>query len=251
MKRRKLYRNAGPIRQRRGAGRPADGRNGVRISLKVARGVGRRACALAQHVERVAEFRVCGAARQGFLNGLAEHEVGAKQAHRLARRGPHRRTPEPADKLMQNALGRFVTADDPRRNAERPGRGGDEQRAGVHFVRAKTARRQLVFDEPVGGRGIRHAQEGLGQNHEGEAFLGGKRVFPQEILNPAKAAGVRADRIDESAGARIDPRFGLRWQRGGLEKGGRDILVGRRIRRAKSRRFRVCRGEGVFGHRST
>ena len=59
------------------------------------------------------------------------------------------------------------------------------------------AGRKLVLDQPVGGRGIGHAQQRLGQHHQGEALLGGERIFAQEVLDPAEPAALGPDRLDE------------------------------------------------------
>jgi hypothetical protein len=69
-----------------------------------------------------------GAAGQGFLDTLAEHEMRAEKAHRLTRRGPHRGPPEPTHQVVEGAFRRLMAADDARRNAECPGRGGNQQR---------------------------------------------------------------------------------------------------------------------------
>ncbi len=56
MQRRELDRDAGPLRQCRVAGLRADGRDRAGIGVEIFVGVGRGARALAEHVERVAEF---------------------------------------------------------------------------------------------------------------------------------------------------------------------------------------------------
>ena len=91
---------------------------------------------------------------------------------------------------------------------ERPGRGRDQQRVRFHLVVGPVAGRELVLDQPVGGRRIRHAQQRLGQHHQGEALAGGERVFAQEILDAAEPAGFGPDRLDQPRRARIDARFG-------------------------------------------
>ena len=67
---------------------------------------------------------------------------------------------------------------------------------------------ELVLDQPVGGRGIRHAQQRLGQHHQREALLGRERIVAQEILDAAEPAGMGADRLDQPRGARVDARLG-------------------------------------------
>ena len=70
---------------------------------------------------------------------------------------------------------------------------------------------KLVLDQPVRRRGVRDAQQRLGQHHQGEAFLGGKRVGVEKVLDPAKTAGPGADRFDQPPGAGVDAlvRFGV------------------------------------------
>ena len=43
--------------------------------------------------------------------------------------------------------------------------------------------RDLVLDQCVDGFGIRHAQERLGQTHQGHAFIGRKAIFGQKNLH--------------------------------------------------------------------
>ena len=47
---------------------------------------------------------------------------------------------------------------------------------------------QLVLDQAVGGAGIGHPQQRLGQHHQRQALLGGERIGVQEIFHPAKTA---------------------------------------------------------------
>ena len=50
---------------------------------------------------------------------------------------------------------------------------------------------ELVLDQPVGGGGIRHAQQRLRQHHQRKALLGGQRIGMQEVLDAAEPAGPR------------------------------------------------------------
>ena len=67
---------------------------------------------------------------------------------------------------------------------------------------------ELIFDQPVGGSGIGHAQQRLGEDHQSEALLGRDRIGVQEILDAAEAAGSGANRLDETARAGIDAALG-------------------------------------------
>ena len=60
----------------------------------------------------------------------------------------------------------------------------------LRLVMGEIALAELVLDQPVGGRGVGHAQERLGQHHEGEPLLGRERVFPQHLLDAAEPAAV-------------------------------------------------------------
>jgi hypothetical protein len=105
---------------------------------------------------------------------------------------------------------------------------------------------ELVLDEAVGGGGVRHAQERLGQHHEGEALPGGQGVFAQHRLDAAEAAAMRADRLDQGAGAFVDPSLPLGRQPRIGEQALGDELVVLRVGRREARRDGI-RHES-FGH---
>ena len=86
--------------------------------------------------------------------------------------------------------------DDAGGDAERPGRGRNEQRARFDVVRGPIAGGELVFDQPVGGGGIGHPQQRLRQHHEGEPLLGGQRIGMQEVLDAAEPASAAANGLD-------------------------------------------------------
>ena len=70
--------------------------------------------------------------------------------------------------------------------------------------------RELVLDQAVGGGGIGHPQQRLGQHHEGEPLLGGQRIGVQEILDPAEPAGpARGCPSISRVARRIDASLGL------------------------------------------
>ena len=107
---------------------------------------------------------------------------------------------------------------------------------------------QFVLNQAVGGAGIGHAQQRLGQHHQRQALLGGERVGVQEILHPAKTAGEPADtganRLHQTGGAGIDTRLGLGRAAGGRQKRGGDRLIRRRIGRGEGRN--VARDRGLY-----
>ncbi len=132
-------------------------------------------------------------------------------------------------------LRRFARMDDARPDAERPRGRGDQEGGRLHVVMRPVGGRELVLDQPVGGDGVRHPQQRLGQHHQGQPFLGRKRIFAQKILDPAQSAGARANRLDEPRGSRIDAPLGVRRARRLGEQARGDCLVGRRIGRRERR----------------
>ena len=57
---------------------------------------------------------------------------------------------------------------------------------------------ELVADQPVGGLGIRHAQQRLGEAHQHHAFVGRQRVLVQEGVEAA-APSAGPDPLDQFA----------------------------------------------------
>ncbi len=217
MQRREFYRNAGPLRQRRVAGLRADRRDRTGIGVEIFVGVGRGARALAEHVERIAELGVAAGAMQRLVDGLPEHEMRAEEPHRLPRRRAHRGQAEPPHDAVENRLRRLAGMNDAGGDAERPGRGRDQKRGRFHVAVAPAAGGELVLDQPVGGRGVGHAQQRLGQHHERQALLGRERIGVQKFLDAAEPAGLGADGFDQFFGAGIDAGFG-RGVAGGIRK---------------------------------
>ena len=186
--------------------RLADRLDRLGIGAPVASGVVPGARALSQHVEGVAVALrlVLRSAGQRVLDRLAEDEMVAQEAHRLPRRGAHRRHAEPADEALHDAFGRIARLQHPCRKAERPGRSGNEPRLAVRLVLAPAAFAQLVLDQPVLGGRVRHAQQRFGQHHHRQPLARRKAVFAQEILDTAHRARLVADRHDHPSGAPVD-----------------------------------------------
>ena len=132
----------------------------------------------------------------------------ADEPHRLARRRAQRRQAEPLDDGVEDRLRRFAGMDDAGGDAERPSRSRDEQSRRFDVAVEPAAGGELVLDQPVGGRGIGHAQQRLGQHHQRQALLGRERVSVQKVFDPAEAAGLGADRFDQRSRARVDAVFG-------------------------------------------
>ena len=209
MQRREFDGDAGPVGQGMAAGGLADRFDRTRIGVEIALGVGRRARAFAEHVEGIA--RLLAGARaaplQRLLDGLAQHEMIAHQPHRLARRGAHRGRTEPLDEAADGAVGCLAGLDHPRRQAQRPGRGIDQERGGLGLVMDEVTLAEFVLDELVGGAGIRHAQQRFGQHHQREPLLGRQRELPQHVLDPTQTVVALADRLDQPRRGAVDPRL--------------------------------------------
>ena len=235
MQRRELDRNAGPLRQRRVAGARSDRRDRIGIGVEIFLGVGRGARALAQHVERIAEFAMRARPVERLLDGLAEHEMRAEEPHRLPRRRPHRRQAEPLCDAVEDRLRRLARMDDAGGDAERPGRGRDQKRVRLDLALEPVPGRELVLDQPVGGRGVGHAQQRLGQHHQRQALLGRERIGVEEILDAAEAAGLGADALDQPPRLPVDAVLGRAVARRLGDEAGRELLVGRRVGRPQRR----------------
>ncbi len=170
--------------------------------------------------------------------------MAAHQPHRLARRGANGRRAEPLDQSPDRALRRLSGLDHPRRQAERPSGGVDQNGAGARLVVNEIALAQLVLDEAVGGAGVGHAQQRLGKNHQRQALLGRERELAQHVLDTAEPVVPRPDSLDQPCRGAVDPH-GLRLgPRLGCEQSGRDAAI---IGRVGSRKWRDrC---GSVGHR--
>jgi len=231
---RELDRNPRPVAER-AARAGADRRDRVRVSLEVALRIRRRARAFAQHVEGIAELRPRGGPRQCIFDGLTEHEVRPEEPHRLAHGRAHGRQAQASGEIVENPFRGFARMDDARADPERPRRGGDQKRVGFHLVVRPVPGRELVLDETIGGGGVRHPQQRLCEYHQGEALAGRERIFVQEILDAAEAAGAGADRLHQLRGTRIDPRFNGGAEGGLWQEFGRALLVARRVGCRKGR----------------
>ncbi|MGY4348627.1 hypothetical protein ACVWXM_005094 [Bradyrhizobium sp. GM7.3] len=229
MQRRQLDGDAGPIGQGMAARRLADSQNRAGIGVEISPCVGGGAGAFAEHVEGIA-LPLAGARPgplQGLRDGLPQHEMISHQPHRLARGGAHGGCAQPLHQPADGAIGRLAGLDHPRREAQCPGRGVDQEGGGLGLVVDEVALAELVLDELVGGARVRHAQQGLGQHHQGQPFLGRERKFPQHILDSTKPVVALADGFDQPRRGAIDPRL---------------------LRRAEMHRWQKARGDiGVIG----
>src|SRR6185295_12161882 len=89
---------------------------------------------LAEHVVGIAKLALMRRAAERLLDALAEYEMRSEQPHRLARRGAHRRQAQPLAEAFQDILRRLTWIDDARRETERPGRCGYQERARFHLM---------------------------------------------------------------------------------------------------------------------
>ena len=228
MQRRQLDRNAHPGRQRFLAGRLADRDDGVGVGFLVAPGIGRRARALAQHVEgmAIAGGLVLRRPRQRVPDGFAEHEMMAEEPHRLPGRRAHRRHAQPLDHAAHDQFRRLAGPYHPCRHAERPGRCGDEPGLAVRVDLAPVAFLELVLDQPVLRGGVGHAKQRLGEHHHGQPLGRRQAVLPQKILDPADRTRIVPYRLDVARRTLVDPGVRLVAQvQPGCEIGNQGVVV--------------------------
>ena len=214
MQRGELHRDARPVRQRLVAGGLADGVDRVGVGFGVALGIVLRPRAFAKHVERVAEQAALSGAGavQRLADGLAQHEMAAEHPHRLPRGSADGGNADALGERAQDALRRLARLDHARRDAERPGRRGDEECVRAGLVVDEVALADLVLDQPVRGGGVGHAQQRFGEHHERQALAARQRILAQQLLDPAETARPRADRLDRPRRARVDPRLAFGGQ---------------------------------------
>jgi hypothetical protein len=140
---------------------------------------------------------VLGGTSEGIFDGLAEHEMMAKETHCLPGGAAHRGQAHALDQATHHTFGRFTGLDHPRRHSQRPGGCGHEPGIAMGLVVAPAALLELVFDQPVLGQGVGHPEQCFGQDHQRQPFTRRKSVFAQEIVDTAHLAGLRTDRIDQ------------------------------------------------------
>jgi hypothetical protein len=99
---------------------------------------------------------------------------------------------------------------------------------------------ELVLDELVGGAGVGHAQQCLGQHHQREALLGRERELPQHVLDPAKIPSepvvALADRLDQPGRGPVDPGFLRRGEMRRRQQLRSKLGIVRRVGGGKGRR---------------
>ncbi len=189
----------------------ADGMDRGGVGLHVALRVGVRARALAEHVVgvTVALLLVVARALQGLVDGAAEHELAAEDAHGLAHGLADERLAAARDQAAEHraqvAVAVAAVLDHLPGQHQRPGGGIDEGRVRVAQVLFPVAAAELVADQPVGGLAVGDAQQRLGQAHQHHALLAGELVLVHEGVDAALADAARAHALDQLAGLVLDP----------------------------------------------
>ena len=166
--------------------------DGLGVALQIAQRIGLGAGAFAQHVIGKAQT---GLLRTGVLRmvhglayGLAEHKLAAQELHRPQGCGHHRmRTQaahQPGTRCGLLGVGQEMLGQGDRRTRQ----------TGQHLVTGlvKVGTAELVGGQGDGGVPIRHAQQGLGQAHQGQAFGAGDRVLAQQTLHGPQWRGLGA-----------------------------------------------------------
>ena len=239
MQRRELHRQPGPCVQRLvGAGRRLAGPGGDRRHrLLVASGVARRVFAgagrLAQHVEgeAVALPRLVLGIRERLLDGLAQHELVAENAHGLAERLADHRLAAPRDQALHPAADvpdlAETPIDDVAREHQPPGGSVDQHGVRMAEMALPVADADRAGDQAVRRGGIGNAQQGFGEAEQQHPLLARQPIFGEEGIDPAGLAPPGPRRLDQTHGDRRDARL-LRLAEAGLVDERRDqgVLVG-------------------------
>ena len=221
---------------------PADGGDRLGIGLVVAPGVGRGFRRLAEHVVGmpVAVALGGGGAVERLADRAAHDELAPQDAHCRQHRLTHHRLARAGDEAVQG-MGEFalagVVVQHPPGQHQGPGRGVDEDRAGMAEMALPIGGGDLVADQPVDRVAVGDAQQRLGEAHQRHPLGRRQRVFVQEGVDPAMRRALVAHRGDEAARGRLDAAVGGGRQLGGGEDqrigGGFVAAVGRLDRRAQ------------------
>ena len=211
----------------------------------VALGIGHRARRLAEHVIGMAIAVPLGLARavERLLDRAPHDELTGEDAHRRGHRLTPYRLARACDQATQGIADIILIfgAQQPPGQHQSPGRGIDEQRAGMAEMAVPIGGGDLVADQLVDGLGVRDAQQRLGEAHQRDAFGRGQRVFVQEGVEPAFAEPFAAHSVDEPARRGGDALARFEGHVGGGEEGrvdGRLIEPVRVADRGAQPRFR-------------
>ncbi len=201
--------NARAIGQGLVAGRTTDGGDGIGVGFRISARIVPSARAFAEHVVGMAVALRFQPARafQRFADRFPQHELMPEKAHGLPHTLPHGGSTDALRHARQKAVRRVTRFHDAVGYAQPPCGSGDEPRiGGLHM--APVARADLVGDQCVLRRRIRHAQQGFGHDHQCQPFPGGQAVIAQKVFQSADGACLFANAFHQLGGACVDARFG-------------------------------------------
>ena len=163
----------------------ADDLDGMVVRLQVALGILQGSSALAEHVERAQGYLgLAHAACERLLDGSADHELAADDAHRSAHGESHQRFARFArqvhDPSRSIRLDGRIQIQHAARQHQPPCRCIDEQRLRLSGMRGPIARRKLFGDQAIRRRIVWDAQQCLRDAHEGDPLLIGQAEFLQK-----------------------------------------------------------------------
>ena len=187
-----LDRDAGTGERGIAGGGAADRLDGLAVVVEVAVGVGGGHGAFAQHVVGVAEAaRFSGAsAVYRLIDGLAKDEMLTHQAHGEIERAADDGLATPLQDGSQRAGEAGLAGGGGERagHQQAPGGGVDEQRRAAAEMGAPVGAPDAVADQGVAGGGVRGAEQGFGEAHQGDALGARQRVFSHQCLDRATGA---------------------------------------------------------------
>jgi len=195
--------------------------------------IGGRQCGLAEHVVRVTKalrlerLRV----RQCLCHGLARDELLAHQAHGHVHALADQRLAAACDQAAQRAGQSLLAVGGHQlaRQHQPPGRRIDEDRRTLPHMAAPIAVADLVADQGIARGAVGYTQQGLGQAHQGDAFLRRQGELLQQTLHEAGLARCRpacTQRLHEVRGQGLGARGNGRRQARFFEKVGHGLRLG-------------------------
>ncbi len=184
----------------------ADRGQRIVIPLEIAFCIRCGLCRFSEHVVREAiAFRLeLGGAFQRLADISAKDELVAHHAHGLAQRLADHWFTGPAHKAVKNRGHRYfagfvLDAHNSAGQHQTPGRRVHEQRRRVSQMRVPLAAADLLGDQLVCRFRIRHAQQGLGETHQNDAFFARQAIFSEEGIKSAVGVRVFARILNKAA----------------------------------------------------
>ena len=212
-----------------------DGADRMEIGEPVAFRIGLRLRGLAQHVEAVPQAPV--GAYQRLLDRASHHELPREHPHAAAQRRTDHRLTEPADHPPDrtlNAARSIVQRQDAASQHERPGRGIHRDAVGLSEMALPVGGSDAIVDQRVSSRGIRNAQQRLGQAEQCHTFRSAETVLGQEIgdidTGPMRGTSGAHQRV----GAGIDAGTDLRRQCRGFQQRRQNVRLRRAVQTANA-----------------